>query len=148
VLRQRLQSPELHPRERAFLEAVAPVFTELVSGGDTLHVGGAASLLGELHARDLASVRDVVQTLEERWELLRVLRDALEEDWLTIRIGAELDSPALRQLALVAANYGVANRKLGTVSLVGPTRMDYGVAIRSVRGAAQALSEFVEELYS
>jgi heat-inducible transcriptional repressor len=148
VLRQRLQSPELEPRERVFLEAVAPVFTELVAGGDTLHVGGTASLLGELHARDLASVRDVVQALEERWELLRVLRDALEEDWLTIRIGAELDSPALRSLALVAANYGVANRKLGTVSLVGPTRMDYGTAIRSVRGAAQALSAFVEELYS
>jgi transcriptional regulator of heat shock response len=33
------------------------------------------------------------------------------------------------------------------VTVVGPTRMDYGAAIRSVRGAAAALSEFVEEIY-
>ena len=48
---------------------------------------------------------------------------------------------------MVAANYGVARRNLGTVSLFGPTRMDYRLAIATVREAAQILSEFVEEVY-
>ena len=65
-----------------------------------------------------------------------------------MRIGDDLSAPALRPLALVTASYGLANRPLGTVSVLGPTRMDYAVALRSVRGAALALSEFVEELYS
>jgi heat-inducible transcriptional repressor len=148
LLRKRLDDPGLRPKERDFLTTIAPVFTELVdAAGETLHVGGQAAVLGRLQARDIESVRQLVHVLEERWQLLAVLRDALDADWLTVRIGSELPAPALRSLALVAANYGLANRKLGTVSLVGPTRMDYGAALRSVRGAAAALSEFVEDIY-
>ena len=39
----------------------------------------------------------------------------------------------------------LANRVLGAVSLLGPVRMDYAKAIRSVRGAAHELSRFIEE---
>jgi heat-inducible transcriptional repressor len=147
LLRKHLQSPDLGPAERAFLLEIAPVFTELVDTDGSLYVGGAASLLGELRQRDLETVSEVVRALEERWQLLAVLKDALDADRTTIRIGAELPAPALQSLSLVAANYGVANRNLGTVSVVGPTRMDYGLAIRFVRGAAVALSDFVEEIY-
>jgi heat-inducible transcriptional repressor len=55
--------------------------------------------------------------------------------------------PALQSLSLVAANYGLPQRNLGAVSVIGPTRMDYGRAIRTVREAAGQLSRFVEELY-
>ena len=47
----------------------------------------------------------------------------------------------------MAANYGLGHRTLGAVSVIGPVRMDYRRAIRSVRAAAQALSGFVEEVY-
>jgi len=55
--------------------------------------------------------------------------------------------PYMRGLAMVAANYGLATRNLGTVSLIGPMRMDYAVAIRSVRAAAHTLSEWVADIY-
>jgi heat-inducible transcriptional repressor len=47
----------------------------------------------------------------------------------------------------VGASYGLTNRALGAVGLLGPARMDYEKAIRTVRGAAQELSRFVEEVY-
>ena len=50
-------------------------------------------------------------------------------------------------LALVAAGYGLPQRKLGTVSVIGPMRMDYARAIRTVREAAHELSRFVEDVY-
>ena len=55
--------------------------------------------------------------------------------------------PALHDVSLVGATYGLANRTLGAVSLLGPLRMDYDKAIRSVRAAAFELSRFVEEVY-
>jgi heat-inducible transcriptional repressor len=64
-----------------------------------------------------------------------------------VRIGDEHDEPALRPLTLVASGYGLHARPLGVVSLLGPTRMDYTLAIASVRGAAAALSAFVEDVY-
>ena len=50
-------------------------------------------------------------------------------------------------MSVVAANYGLANRRLGAVSVVGPVRMDYPKAILSVREAAAELSRFVGDLY-
>ena len=72
---------------------------------------------------------------------------ALEQRGIYVRIGAENTMPALRTLSLVAANYGLPQRNLGTVSLIGPTRMDYGQAIRTVSEAASQLSRFVEDVY-
>ena len=55
-----------------------------------------------------------------------------------VRVGDELANPALSDLALVGAAYGIANRTLGAVSLIGPSRMDYDKAIRTVRSEASA----------
>jgi heat-inducible transcriptional repressor len=66
---------------------------------------------------------------------------------IVVRIGSENEAPALQSLALVAASYGLPQRPLGAVSVLGPLRMDYGQAIRSVREAATQLSRFVVEIY-
>ena len=79
--------------------------------------------------------------------LLDLLRFALEAKRPFVRVGSEFADPAFAKLALVAAPYGLSNRNLGTVSLLGPARMDYGKAIDAVRSAAGQLSRFVEELY-
>ena len=47
----------------------------------------------------------------------------------------------------MAANYGVANRNLGTVSVLGPTRMDYQRVIAAVRSTADELSAYLDEIW-
>ena len=64
-----------------------------------------------------------------------------------VRVGPELEHPAMRDLALVGASYGLTTRTLGAVTLLGPVRMDYDKALRSVRAAAHELSRFVEDIY-
>src|SRR5215208_268899 len=148
MLHSRLEDPSLPPTERAFLTRLAPAFTELAeTAEDTLYVDGAARLLSEYRFQDLSQLNLLMEMLERRVSLLSVLSEALEERHLYVRIGAENPVPALRSLSLVAANYGLARRNLGTVSVIGPTRMDYAVAIRSVRAAAVQLSHFVEDVY-
>jgi heat-inducible transcriptional repressor len=148
TLRLKLQDPGLGLKEAAFIEGLAPAFTELAATAeDTLYVDGAARLLGEHRFQDLSQLNDLMTMLERRALLLGVLSAALSERDVLVRIGSENEAPALRSLALVAAGYGLPQRKLGTVSVIGPVRMDYGSAINSVREAAAALSRFVEELY-
>ena len=76
-----------------------------------------------------------------------MLAEALDPRRPFVRVGGELPHPALHELALVGAAYGLANRTLGAVSLLGPVRMDYEQAIRSVRGAASELSRFAEDIF-
>jgi heat-inducible transcriptional repressor len=148
LLRRRLDDPGLNPVERAFIERLRPVFTELVAHNEQrLYVGGAAGLLDDVRADEVAAYRGLLELLERRRALLDVLAESLDPRRPFVRVGGEISNPALHELALVGAAYGISNRMLGAVSLVGPIRMDYEKAIRSVRAAASELSRFSEELF-
>jgi heat-inducible transcriptional repressor len=148
MIHSKLADPGLSAAELAFLDTLAPAFTELEeTAGDTLYVEGAARLLSEDRVQELTQIDELMQLLERRVALLSLLREALTEPSVYLRIGHENPAPALQSLSIVVANYGLPSRNLGAVSVVGPVRMDYAKAIGSVRQAAAELSRFVGELY-
>jgi heat-inducible transcriptional repressor len=148
LLRRRLDDPGLSQLERDFIERLRPAFTELVALDEQrLFVGGAAGLLDDVRDGEVAAYRGLLELLERRRALLDVLSEALDPRRPFVRVGGEIANPALHELALVGAAYGLSNRTLGAVSLVGPVRMDYEKAIRTVRAAASELSRFSEELF-
>jgi heat-inducible transcriptional repressor len=148
MLAKRLNDPSLRDTERLFLEHLMPAFTALAeTAEDTLYVDGTARLIGEHRVQDLAQINELMSMLERRATLLGLLRVALQEPDVLVRIGSENEAPALQSLAVVGAGYGLPARKLGTVSVIGPVRMDYARAIRSVREAAFELSRFIEDVY-
>ncbi len=149
MLQQRLVDPSLSQRELAFLNRFTPAFGGLSSDGeDTLYVDGTARLFEAGQIEDTTKVNELIGLLERRVALLRVLRSALGEQGVYVRIGQENELPAMHSLAVVATGYGMAQRKLGTVSVIGPVRMDYAGAIATVREAAHELSRFVEDAYA
>jgi len=147
AVRRALEEPSLSLPERRFLAALRPVFTDVLQSEQRLYLGGTAELLEDARGDELDLYRDVLVTLERRAALLELLGEALDPLRTWVRVGGELDHPALQDAALVGATYGLTNRALGAVGLLGPVRMDYDKAIRSVRAAAQELSRFVEEVY-
>ena len=148
MLHSRLAEPTLAPSERAFLEQLTPAFTELAQTADsTLYFDGAARLMAGYRFEDVSQLNSLLEMLERRVSLLGLLTEALSERDMYVRIVRENALPALRSLSLVAANYGLPQRNLGTVSVVGPTRMDYRLAIATVREAAHQLSLFIEDVY-
>jgi heat-inducible transcriptional repressor len=148
TLRGRLAADQLPDAERSFLDVIAPAFSSLAeTSEDSVYVEGAARLLTSEGFGDLADANDLLRLLERRVTLLSVLRSALDEPAVYLRIGAENTAPELHSASVVAASYGVGHRTLGAVSVIGPVRMDYAQAIDSVREAAALLSRFVEDVY-
>lgn len=148
MLSKRLEDPGLGPLERELIDRLAPAFGGLAGDAEeTLYVDGAAHLLSDRRWGEVEQVNQLMGLLERRAALLRVLRAALGQSDVYVRIGRENELPAMRSLALVAAGYGIARRKLGAVSVIGPVHMDYAGAIAFVREAAQELSRFVEHTY-
>jgi heat-inducible transcriptional repressor len=134
--------------EQAFLDTLAPAFTELEDTAEsTLFMEGAARLVSEHRLQELSQIGALMEVLEHRRALLGVLRESLAEPNVYLKIGSENAAPELRSLSLVAANYGLARRNLGAVSVIGPLRMDYPGVIIAVRQAASELSRFVAEVY-
>jgi heat-inducible transcriptional repressor len=149
MLQQRLLDPSLSATELGFLERFVPAFGQLAAESeDSLYVGGTARLFSAGRIEDTSQINELIGLLERRVALLRVLRVALGEPGVYVRIGQENELPAMRSLALVATGYGVARRRLGTVSVIGPVRMDYAGVIATVREAAHELSLFVEDAYA
>jgi heat-inducible transcriptional repressor len=148
LLRRRFEDPSLGAREREFLGALRPAFIDLVNAEQRLYVGGAADLLGEVRGEELEAYRSLFELVEKRAALLEVIGESsLEPRRPFVRVGHELEHPALTEIALVGACYGLVHRALGAVSLVGPVRMDYEKALGAVRSAATELSVFVESIY-
>lgn len=148
ALRQALDDPALTTNERAFLAVLRPAFEEQIGRGeDRVFVGGAATLLDTTRGSELEAIRRLLSVLERRAATLELLRSSIEQGRPFVRVGEELENPALSGVSLVGARYGLAYRTLGTVSLLGPMRMDYEKAIAAVRAAAHELSRFVEEVY-
>jgi heat-inducible transcriptional repressor len=139
--------PSLSPREKAFLQTTRGAFDD-IEDDRQLFVGGAAGLLDELRTEEIGAYRSLIDALEKRASLLELLSRSLGARSAFVRVGDELEESGLRELALVGASYGYANHPLGTVSLLGPLRMDYEMAIRTVRSAAHELSRLVAEVYA
>ena len=156
MLHQRLGDLTLPATERQFLAALSPVFTDLAQSDEaTLYVEGTAKLFTAARLGDVAQLNLLMETLERRVTMLGALRSALDAPspaltaarGVSVRIGTENELPALSSVALVAAAYGLPQRPLGAVSVIGPLRMDYGFAMHAVREAAAQLSAFVVDVY-
>jgi heat-inducible transcriptional repressor len=105
----------------------------------TIYVEGAASLLEETHGLTLGTLQTLLQLIEEKQRLVRLLNEYIDGPGLTVVIGAEHPNPNLRSFSLIASTYGEGDT-IGTIGVIGPTRMRYSRAIDVVDGAAQAVA--------
>jgi heat-inducible transcriptional repressor len=107
-------------------------------------VDGAASLLGVEHGLTLETMHALVEMIEEKQRLVRLLNEYIDGTGLTVVIGAEHLEPSLRPFSLVACTFQDGSTS-GTVGVIGPTRMRYSRAIAVVDGAAQAISRVLRD---
>ena len=146
TLRRRIDDPGLAGREREFVDALRPALADLAAPtAQSLYVGGAASLLDDVRADELEACRRLLSVLEKRAAVLELMTESFDVRRPYVRVG--LDHPGLHDVALVGATYGVPTRTLGSIGLLGPVRMDYDKAVRTVRAAAYELSRLVESAY-
>jgi heat-inducible transcriptional repressor len=110
----------------------------------TLYVDGAASLLGEDQGLTLGTLHALLEMIEEKQRLVRLLNEYIDGPGLTVVIGAEHPDPSLRSFSLVASTYE-DGAGTGTVGVIGPTRMRYLRAITVVDAAAQAVTRVLRD---
>ena len=110
------------------------------------YVEGAASLMTgpAQEGVSLATLRALVEMMEEKGRLVRLLNKYIEGPGLTIVIGAEHAAPDLRPFSLIAST-AVDGATVRTVGVIGPTRMHYSRAIALVDGTTQAVSRVLRK---
>jgi heat-inducible transcriptional repressor len=107
-----------------------------------VYVEGASSLLDVDTGLTLATLQTLLQMIEEKQQLVRLLNEYIDGPGMVVVIGAEHLDPSLRPFSLIASVYN-DGAGTGMVGVIGPTRMRYSRAIAAVEGAAQAVTRLL-----
>jgi len=136
-------------------EAIDAAAAELVASGlaawsqdharrPVLIVRGQANLIDETAAEDLERVRKLLDELEDRQEIARLLETARDAPGCRIFIGSENRMFALSGSSVIAAPYrGSQGEVVGVVGVIGPTRLNYARVVPMVDFTAKALTRLM-----
>jgi heat-inducible transcriptional repressor len=146
TVRTRLQ--ELPQRLHGVLGLAADAFDAPAedAAAERFFLEGTSNIVGETSFSDLESVRRVIGALEHRRLLLEVLADAFSLGGISVRIGAENQAAEMQLCSVVAAPYGTGESTLGSLGIVGPTRMDYRRTIAAVHEVSSHLGQMLAGL--
>jgi heat-inducible transcriptional repressor len=109
-----------------------------------LIVRGQSNLIDEAAAADLDRVRQLLDELESKEEIARLVDSAREAQSTRIFIGSENNLFSLSGSSVIAAPYREAGGKVvGVIGVIGPTRLNYARIVPMVDFTAQALSRLI-----
>src|SRR4051812_1269038 len=130
----RMAHDELIARALRLAQAAVPVDPE----ADVLVDGQSNLLSGKA---DLERAKTLLRTLEEKDLLVRLLERTLTAPGICVFIGAEANLADLTDVSVVAAPYVADGRALGTIGVIGPSRMNYSRVIPLVDFTAEMIGE-------
>ena len=119
-------------------------FTEEMTSD--VHVEGTSSVLSEPEfVKNIERAQQLLATLEERHKFVGILNACLEGTAPQIVIGSESQVPDLEGISLIGARYSNGSQDLGSIGIMGPTRMEYARHISVVDFIASSLSAAIAQ---
>ncbi len=103
-------------------------------------LGGASMLAADQTFVAIDDLRRVYEGLERQHSLVRALAEGMSRP-VSVRIGHELEDPDLRACSVVVAGYDLGDGGVGSVGVIGPTRMDYEQAMAITQAVARAIAD-------
>lgn len=110
-----------------------------------VEVVGASNILDYPEYSDAAKARSFLTQVESGDYLQKVLTDATDVE-MSVRIGTENDNPDMQDCSVVTVTYKAGGKNIGTMGVVGPTRMDYGKVMAVLKYLSSSLSDILGKL--
>ncbi len=134
--------------EASGLEGIIDMLRHILSEEESerIYWGGTASLVKYLDGETTGRVEELMEALEKQYLILAMLNDVLVSKGVTVRIGFENPAAEMRDLSFVASSYALGRENVGTLGVLGPTRMNYAQVIPMVEFTARLLSRTLEIL--
>ncbi len=113
-----------------------------------VYIEGAFNILTQPEFANRERLRELLQTLEEKKRLVKILNECLDSDraprGVKVVIGDEIAVPSMKRCAVITASYQLSGEVSGTIGVVGPTRIEYGRTMAVVN----YLARFIERALS
>jgi heat-inducible transcriptional repressor len=134
-------------RERDFFNAMVDAFTGTLHNqeGRDVYLGGTANIFNYPEYQDILRARSFLNLMEKRNLLYEMLAD-LDQEGVSVTIGRENSIEELQEFSVVTASYRAGGRVLGSIGLIGPTRMEYAKAVSALDYVGRSLSQYLTDL--
>ncbi len=137
LLRQHIQNVDI------LLHTIADVFKMPVN--EKMFFAGKTNILSQPDFHDLSKIRTLMNMIEhEEW-----IYDLIKKNpaGINVKIGRENNNLAMENCSLITATYSIGTEKIGTIAILGPTRMEYSRVISLLQFLSKDLTATLTKLY-
>lgn len=119
---------------------------ESIMGGDEAHrevyLSGTTNMLSQPEFKDVDKIKTIWNLLEETPSLIKVIGEA--PTGIQVRIGNENGHEAITNCSLITATYSFDGQTVGTIGLLGPTRMEYAKVMNMMHHVSAQLAAYMQ----
>jgi len=113
---------------------------------DKIYLEGVFNILNQPEFHNIEKVKVLLSLLEQEDTLRDILETPRDSRGITIKIGSENPRKEMQNCSMVTATYQVGDKILGTIGVLGPTRMDYARVVTVIDCMSRNLSRTLERL--
>jgi heat-inducible transcriptional repressor len=136
VLFDRLLSKALELSQKALQENIED---------SEIYIEGRTNLLDNPEFADVEQMRRIFNAFEEKSRIIDLLDKSMSAGGVNIFIGSESELLDMESVSFITSPYASGDEILGTLGVIGPTRMDYSRIIPLVDYTAKLLSKMLQE---
>lgn len=132
--------------EESFSPYVKGVFDCINSVDSTVFMEGAINIFNQPEFQDVIRAKDFLKAMQEKDRVLEIMSDSIATSGIFVRIGKENLFDELQDCSLITATYSIDDVVIGSIGIVGPTRMKYGKVLTSIECASKNLNKQFKRL--
>ncbi|HHV94164.1 MAG TPA: heat-inducible transcription repressor HrcA [Firmicutes bacterium] len=112
---------------------------------EQVFIDGTTHLLSQPEFKNIEKAKGLLNILDDERAVWSVLNRALGRSGILVTIGSENPHEGFQECSLVTATYEINGQVVGSIGVIGPTRMDYDKAVSIVEGIANSLSSLLSD---
>lgn len=119
----------------------------LLKEEEKVYLGGTLNILNQPEFRNIEKVKTLLGLLDHEELLKNMLSETPKDDGVVVRIGGENKLEGIKDCSMITATYHVDGRIVGSIGVLGPTRMDYAKVVSVVDFMTKNLSEILSQQF-
>jgi heat-inducible transcriptional repressor len=135
-------------KQREFFDSLIDALIESLALKEQkdIYLGGAANIFNFPEYHDILRAKTFLKVLDQK-DLLYSLMSRFDEQGVSVIIGTENEYQQMQECSVVMATYRIGERVLGTMGVIGPTRMEYSKTVSVIHHVGESVSKYLTELF-
>lgn len=134
----------LNPSEQKILAEVVPAIKYILNqdNGEKVYTTGLTEIFNYPEFQDMNKARHLLDALHKQ-DLLSVLLHSVLSENYSVKIGTENEREELNDCSILTATYRLNGNPIGTIGILGPTRMNYDYCVSALNSMAKELTNHI-----